>query len=135
MDCRSTCADRGALVKRPPFSSRPAGAAGPSRPRRTPQEQSRQPVRDVADGRHRAGRGQASVAMSTSGAAVAQGGRKLRRMEGSLFKYGGDGAHVAFQSGTPTKGLMVYIGGLTDGLLACQYVPPLAAALQVRVPE
>jgi pimeloyl-ACP methyl ester carboxylesterase len=50
------------------------------------------------------------------------------RRQGTLFRYGPGGAHVAFKSGLHTKHL-VAVGGLTDGLLFAKYIAPLATAL------
>jgi pimeloyl-ACP methyl ester carboxylesterase len=49
-------------------------------------------------------------------------------MEGVLFKYGDDAAHVAFLSGAARRHL-VLVGGLSDGLLSLPYAPALAACL------
>ncbi|GAQ88441.1 Predicted hydrolases or acyltransferases (alpha/beta hydrolase superfamily) [Klebsormidium nitens] len=51
-----------------------------------------------------------------------------KEMLGKLFKYGDKGVQVAFRSGNFSK-QAIFIGGLTDGLLATKYVEPLAHAL------
>jgi len=49
---------------------------------------------------------------------------------GSLFKYGDGGAHVAFYSGPPdAQRILVLLGGLTDGLLPTPYTVPLGEIL------
>lgn len=50
-----------------------------------------------------------------------------RKMQGSLFVYAP--GRQAFVSGTVATKAAVLLGGLGDGLLACPYAPPLAAAL------
>ena len=52
-------------------------------------------------------------------------------MEGTLFRYGPGPANVAFKSGSQPKH-MIFVGGLTDGLLATGYVPPLSRLLHER---
>ncbi|CAM6095482.1 unnamed protein product [Calypogeia fissa] len=49
-------------------------------------------------------------------------------LEGTLFRYGAKSVQVAFRSGEFKK-QVIFIGGLTDGLLATDYVVPLADAL------
>eukprot|EP00242_Pyramimonas_sp_CCMP2087_P018496 CAMPEP_0198206616 /NCGR_PEP_ID=MMETSP1445-20131203/10175_1 /TAXON_ID=36898 /ORGANISM="Pyramimonas sp., Strain CCMP2087" /LENGTH=269 /DNA_ID=CAMNT_0043879389 /DNA_START=168 /DNA_END=977 /DNA_ORIENTATION=+ len=49
-------------------------------------------------------------------------------MEGRLFKYGPDSCHTAFQTGSH-KRHCIFVGGLTDGLLATKYIEPLAESL------
>ncbi|KAJ3669348.1 hypothetical protein LUZ60_011298 [Juncus effusus] len=69
-----------------------------------------------------------------SGSAVASSvseslsGRK-KQLRGSLFKYGSKSAQVAFKTGDFTQ-QVVFIGGLTDGLLATEYLEPLSIALE-----
>ncbi|KAH9572141.1 hypothetical protein CY35_02G130900 [Sphagnum magellanicum] len=54
---------------------------------------------------------------------------KLPQLHGTLFKYGSKSIQVAFRTGD-FKQQVIFIGGLTDGLLATDYVVPLANALQ-----
>lgn len=49
-------------------------------------------------------------------------------LQGLLFRYGPAPANVAFMT-AQHKRHVVIIGGLTDGLLACKWVPPLAQRL------
>jgi len=49
-------------------------------------------------------------------------------MEGRLFKYGPDSCHTAFKSGKHKRHL-IFVGGLTDGLLATRWIEPLAEKL------
>ena len=49
-------------------------------------------------------------------------------MHGRLFQY--KGQLQAFESGPPkSERKLVVLGGLSDGMLACPYVPEVAAAL------
>ncbi|KAG0580114.1 hypothetical protein KC19_4G147700 [Ceratodon purpureus] len=57
--------------------------------------------------------------------------RKLPKLEGTLFKYGSKSIQVAFKTGN-YKQQVVFIGGLTDGFLATDYVEPLAKALEAE---
>jgi len=52
-------------------------------------------------------------------------------MEGRLVKYGDSSHSVAFLSASsrPHQVHLIMIGGLTDGLMACRYVPKLATEL------
>ena len=49
-------------------------------------------------------------------------------MQGSLFVYAP--GRQAFVTGSLQKKAAVLLGGLSDGLLACPYAPPLAKALE-----
>ncbi|KAL3689672.1 hypothetical protein R1sor_015981 [Riccia sorocarpa] len=49
-------------------------------------------------------------------------------LNGTLFRYGSKSIQVAFRSGDFKK-QVIFLGGLTDGLLATDYVTPLATAL------
>ena len=49
-------------------------------------------------------------------------------MQGSLFVYAP--GRQAFVTGSLQKKAAVLLGGLSDGLLACPYAPPLAEALE-----
>ena len=51
-----------------------------------------------------------------------------RAMQGSLFVYAP--GRQAFVTGSLQKKAAVLLGGLSDGLLACPYAPPLAKALE-----
>lgn len=53
------------------------------------------------------------------------------RLSGMLFKYGTKPAQVAFRTGD-FKQQVIFIGGLTDGLLATEYLQPLSMALEVE---
>ncbi|XP_065863434.1 UPF0613 protein PB24D3.06c isoform X1 [Euphorbia lathyris] len=50
------------------------------------------------------------------------------QFRGLLFKYGSKATQVAFKTGDH-KQQLVFIGGLTDGFLATEYLEPLAIAL------
>ncbi|XP_068663336.1 UPF0613 protein PB24D3.06c-like isoform X2 [Aristolochia californica] len=51
------------------------------------------------------------------------------RMKGVLFKYGPKPAQVAFRTGYFQQ-QVIFIGGLTDGFLATEYLEPLSVALE-----
>lgn len=53
---------------------------------------------------------------------------KKNHFRGVLFKYGPKAMQVAFKSGN-YKQQVIFIGGLTDGFLATEYLGPLAIAL------
>ncbi|KAL8153654.1 hypothetical protein V2J09_011414 [Rumex salicifolius] len=53
---------------------------------------------------------------------------KKNHFRGILFKYGPKSAQVAFKTGDHNQHV-VFIGGLTDGLMATEYLEPLAVAL------
>ncbi|KAK4796763.1 hypothetical protein SAY86_029089 [Trapa natans] len=71
-----------------------------------------------------------SVKMSGgSGAAESSGPIKGKnQFRGLLFKYGPQPVQVAFKTGD-YKQQVIFIGGLTDGFLATEYLEPLATAL------
>lgn len=50
-------------------------------------------------------------------------------LRGVLFKYGSKSAQVAFRTGDFNQ-QVIFIGGLTDGLLATEYLEPLSVALE-----
>lgn len=55
-------------------------------------------------------------------------------MQGTLLKYGPKGHQTCFISG-PSNGVkraVVWLGGLTDGLLGCSYLPPLGTTLSAQ---
>ncbi|KAJ7980125.1 UPF0613 protein PB24D3.06c-like [Quillaja saponaria] len=66
---------------------------------------------------------------TTTGAGDA-GGPVIRKNQfrGVLFKYGPKPIQVAFKTGD-YKQQVIFIGGLTDGLMAIEYLAPLAIAL------
>lgn len=53
---------------------------------------------------------------------------RKNQFRGVMFKYGSKSAQVAFKTGD-YKQQVVFIGGLTDGFLATEYLEPLAIAL------
>ncbi|KAL4564632.1 hypothetical protein LXL04_028699 [Taraxacum kok-saghyz] len=53
---------------------------------------------------------------------------RKNQFRGIMFKYGSKPAQVAFKTGD-YKQQVVFIGGLTDGFLATEYLEPLAIAL------
>ncbi|KAI5650599.1 hypothetical protein M9H77_36604 [Catharanthus roseus] len=53
---------------------------------------------------------------------------KRNQLLGAMFKYGPKSVQVAFKTGD-YKQQVIFIGGLTDGFLATQYLEPLAIAL------
>ncbi|KAJ4956417.1 hypothetical protein NE237_013200 [Protea cynaroides] len=59
------------------------------------------------------------------------GGSVTRKnhLRGVLFKYGPKAAQVAFKTGE-FKRQVIFIGGLTDGFLATEYLQPLSIALE-----
>ncbi|XP_073146721.1 UPF0613 protein PB24D3.06c [Henckelia pumila] len=71
-----------------------------------------------------------SIASSADGVA---GGcvpiNKKRQFHGVMFKYGPKPIQVAFKTGD-YKQQVIFIGGLTDGFLATEYLEPLAIALE-----
>ncbi|XP_030536169.2 UPF0613 protein PB24D3.06c [Rhodamnia argentea] len=71
-----------------------------------------------------------SVRMSGSSSAAADAGpiKGKNQFRGVLFKYGTKPIQVAFKTGE-YKQQVIFIGGLTDGFLATEYLEPLAIAL------
>ncbi|XP_063940070.1 uncharacterized protein LOC108202628 isoform X8 [Daucus carota subsp. sativus] len=53
---------------------------------------------------------------------------KKKQFQGVMFKYGPKSIQVAFKTGD-YKQQAIFIGGLTDGFLATDYLEPLAIAL------
>ncbi|CAH9080555.1 unnamed protein product [Cuscuta europaea] len=53
---------------------------------------------------------------------------KKKQFRGVMFKYGPNSIQVAFKTGD-YKQQVIFIGGLTDGFLATEYLEPLAIAL------
>ncbi|GMI90110.1 hypothetical protein like AT5G19050 [Hibiscus trionum] len=72
------------------------------------------------------------AASSSSGGAVAANNegpiKGKNQFRGVLFKYGPKSIQVAFKTGD-YKQQVIFIGGLTDGFLATEYLEPLAIAL------
>ncbi|XP_027165409.1 UPF0613 protein PB24D3.06c [Coffea eugenioides] len=69
---------------------------------------------------------------SAPAAAGGDGGgpiNKKNQLVGVMFKYGPKSIQVAFKTGD-YKQQVIFIGGLTDGFLATQYMEPLASALE-----
>ncbi|TVU40014.1 hypothetical protein EJB05_13459, partial [Eragrostis curvula] len=64
-------------------------------------------------------------------AVVAAAGGRRKQLQGTLFKYGPKSAQVAFKTGDFNH-QVIFIGGLTDGLLATDYLEPLSLALEVE---
>ncbi|CAL5066423.1 unnamed protein product [Urochloa decumbens] len=71
------------------------------------------------------------VVASVVGAGAGAGGGKRKQLRGALFKYGPKSAQVAFRTGDFNH-QVIFIGGLTDGLLATDYLEPLSLALEVE---
>ncbi|KAH7522389.1 hypothetical protein FEM48_Zijuj07G0133100 [Ziziphus jujuba var. spinosa] len=71
-----------------------------------------------------------SKSVSVGGAGGDFSGPVVRKNQfrGSLFKYGPKPIQVAFKTGD-YKQQVIFIGGLTDGFLATEYLEPLAIAL------
>ncbi|KQK20361.1 UPF0613 protein PB24D3.06c isoform X1 [Brachypodium distachyon] len=63
--------------------------------------------------------------------AAAGAGARKKQLHGTLFKYGPKSANVAFRTGDFNH-QVIFIGGLTDGLLATDYLEPLSLALEVE---
>ncbi|KAJ4751613.1 UPF0613 protein PB24D3.06c [Rhynchospora pubera] len=73
-----------------------------------------------------------TVASSSVVAAISESvgkGSRKKQLKGALFKYGSNPAQVAFKTGDFTQ-QVVFVGGLTDGLLATEYIEPLSIALE-----
>ncbi|XP_042425636.1 UPF0613 protein PB24D3.06c-like [Zingiber officinale] len=56
-------------------------------------------------------------------------GSRKNQLRGYLFKYGSKSIQVAFKTGEFNQ-QVIFIGGLTDGLLATEYLEPLSIALE-----
>ncbi|KAF7144561.1 hypothetical protein RHSIM_Rhsim04G0207200 [Rhododendron simsii] len=71
-----------------------------------------------------------SAKMSNNSAAADVGGpvNRKKQFRGVMFKYGPKPIQVAFKTGD-YKQQVIFIGGLTDGFLATEYLEPLAIAL------
>jgi pimeloyl-ACP methyl ester carboxylesterase len=72
-----------------------------------------------------------SVVAAAAGAGAGAAGGKRKQLHGALFKYGPKSAQVAFRTGDFNH-QVIFIGGLTDGLLATDYLEPLSIALEVE---
>lgn len=75
-----------------------------------------------------------SIKMANNSAASDPSGsggpvNRKNQFHGVLFKYGPKPVQVAFKTGN-YKQQVIFIGGLTDGLLATEYLEPLAMALE-----
>ncbi|WOK95549.1 UPF0613 protein PB24D3.06c [Canna indica] len=70
--------------------------------------------------------GASSIPVSADG--VVPGNRK-NQLRGSLFKYGPKPIQVAFKTAEFSQ-QVIFIGGLTDGLMATEYAEPLSIALE-----
>lgn len=68
---------------------------------------------------------------SSSGRMRPPSSQPALRLSGILFKYGTKSAQVAFRTGD-FKQQVIFIGGLTDGLLATEYLQPLSMALEAE---
>lgn len=68
--------------------------------------------------------------VSAVAASAGAGGRR-NQLQGTLFKYGPKSAQVAFRTGDFNH-QVIFIGGLTDGLLATDYLEPLSLVLEVE---
>uniref|UniRef100_A0A0E0E929 AB hydrolase-1 domain-containing protein n=1 Tax=Oryza meridionalis TaxID=40149 RepID=A0A0E0E929_9ORYZ len=92
------------------------------------------PLSDGAGGRGGGGGGGggvvAAVVAAGPGAGAGAGGKR-RQVQGALFKYGPKSAQVAFKTGDFNH-QVIFIGGLTDGFLATDYLEPLSLALEVE---
>ncbi|CAN6171392.1 unnamed protein product [Urochloa humidicola] len=66
-----------------------------------------------------------------SGVGAGPGAGKRKQLRGALFKYGPKSSQVAFRTGDFNH-QVIFIGGLTDGLLATDYLEPLSLALEVE---
>ncbi|KAF3791698.1 hypothetical protein EJ110_NYTH13884 [Nymphaea thermarum] len=71
----------------------------------------------------------ANTGKSASGDASFGSGQRKNQLGGVLFKYGPSPVQVAFKTGD-FKQQVIFIGGLTDGLLATSYLEPLSVALE-----
>lgn len=56
-------------------------------------------------------------------------GHRKNQLRGVLFKYGPKSVQVAFKTGDFNQ-QVIFLGGLTDGLLATEYLEPLSIALE-----
>ncbi|PSR92685.1 UPF0613 protein like [Actinidia chinensis var. chinensis] len=80
---------------------------------------------------HGRGDRSSSVKMANNAAAAGDGVGPINRkkqFQGVMFKYGPKPIQVAFKTGD-YKQQVIFIGGLTDGFLATEYLEPLATAL------
>ncbi|XP_062187645.1 UPF0613 protein PB24D3.06c-like isoform X2 [Phragmites australis] len=74
----------------------------------------------------------APAAAASKAVAIGAGpGSRRKQLRGTLFKYGPKSAQVAFKTGDFNH-QVIFIGGLTDGLLATDYLEPLSLALEVE---
>ncbi|KAG0449472.1 hypothetical protein HPP92_027344, partial [Vanilla planifolia] len=80
------------------------------------------------------GRSIKSSAAGSGGTAAPLGvdvglGYRRNQLPGVLFKYGPKPVQVAFKTGDFSQ-QVIFLGGLTDGLLATDYLEPLSVALE-----
>ncbi|XP_039115151.1 UPF0613 protein PB24D3.06c [Dioscorea cayenensis subsp. rotundata] len=75
-----------------------------------------------------AGSGSGSISNPSAASEGFPGSRK-NQMRGVLFKYGPKSVQVAFKTGDFNQ-QVIFIGGLTDGLLATEYLEPLSISLE-----
>ncbi|CAN6197281.1 unnamed protein product [Urochloa humidicola] len=73
----------------------------------------------------------AARSVVASGVGAGPGAGKRKQLRGALFKYGPKSAQVAFRTGDFNH-QVIFVGGLTDGLLATDYLEPLSLALEVE---
>nr|XP_010907332.1 UPF0613 protein PB24D3.06c [Elaeis guineensis] len=72
------------------------------------------------------GNGASSIPADSEGLGL---GSRKNQLRGVLFKYGPKPVQVAFKTGDFNQ-QVIFIGGLTDGLLATEYLEPLSIALE-----
>ncbi|XP_008790967.1 UPF0613 protein PB24D3.06c-like isoform X2 [Phoenix dactylifera] len=72
------------------------------------------------------GSGTSSIPAGSDGLGL---GSRKNQLRGVLFKYGPKPVQVAFKTGDFNQ-QVIFIGGLTDGLLATEYLEPLSIALE-----
>ncbi|MQL73788.1 hypothetical protein Taro_006182 [Colocasia esculenta] len=70
-----------------------------------------------------------NTSSSSAGEGPAPLGGRRNQLHGVLFKYGPKSVQVAFKTGD-FRQQVIFIGGLTDGLLATEYLEPLSIALE-----
>nr|XP_043628171.1 UPF0613 protein PB24D3.06c [Erigeron canadensis] len=69
-----------------------------------------------------------AISVGGGGGPIAGPINRKNQFRGVMFKYGPKAIQVAFKTGN-YKQQVVFIGGLTDGFLATEYLEPLAVAL------
>ncbi|KAG8100306.1 hypothetical protein GUJ93_ZPchr0013g36780 [Zizania palustris] len=83
----------------------------------------------ISEGSAAAG-GRGGVVAAMVGAGPGAVGRR-KQLQGTLFKYGPQSVQVAFRTGDFNQ-QVIFIGGLTDGFLATDYLEPLSLALELE---